>query len=196
MSAVFEIKIYYKKIISPFLFLENMDIQYLIKDVLIMDNREYENILSIKERNYRDIEEMITKGKIFVLQGIINNKQNFGFNILKIDEVYSIEFWVALNDLEQLDNCFVTEETFSLYKVLIKKLMTIFNRKDLLLCAIGSEIFVLDSINIQEVIETSHNICAWIFPDDMVNNGLSSYSKVQLDDKYTIYFKLLNEKAM
>lgn len=64
----------------------------------------------------------------------------------------------------------------------------------MLLCAIGSEIFVLDSISIQEVIETSHNICAWIFPNKVDYNGLSSYSKVQQDDKYTIYFRLLNEK--
>lgn len=193
MSAVFEIEIICKRKVSISKILEDMKcakITYEIDTAEVIDNWEWENQQSIEDKKEETIEELIAKGKIVMLGGRIAGKHKFGMNFSKVRENgFQIGVWISTKYLPQLDCNFVNNENEEIYDYLIGKLVGNMEKDQLIACCMGAEIAVEEEKNVEELIESSHNVCVWILPRGSLISGMDDYEK-KVAGAYQIYQRI------
>lgn len=190
MSAVFEVELLYKKLVSIFKILEGMKcakITYNIDTVETIDSWEWENHQKIHRWEESLIEESVSMGKIVLLGGVIKEKYKFGMNFSKLKEhKFQIGFWISTEHLPQLDSSWVNAENKEIYDKLIEEMTRQLEKEQWIACSMGTELVVEEEKKLEDMIEDSHNVCVWILPEKNSAVVLKEYEGKRLNT-YQIY---------
>ena len=111
----------------------------------------------------------------------------FGISFEIIErEKYAINFWISTKNIDVLDSNYITKDNVDIYSMLSQQLTNILSKDFLILCGIGSEILVNDKGDNENIVNSSSNVCEWIFPYDKPYKLLDRYEK-NIINTFTVY---------
>lgn len=188
MAAVFEIIIGSRELI-PFQVIENILSKYqvCIDSVETMDDWNYNNLKKLEKVQIFQMEKLISKGKILILNGVLDNLHNCGMHIFTHETgIFNIAFWISTKQLYFLDCDRITEKNIKIYDEITQNIIDNVNKNHFMFCGIGSEIFMPDSYSINDVVSKSKNVNRWIFSNKEYNDFPDDYQK-KTWKQFTVY---------
>ena len=169
MGAVLDIYVWSNKYISFKFLLDKTAIekfQYSICDVMVMDNWEYEHSRYLSTANL-DMKMYVDDKKIVSFTAKLDNKYSAGgLQYKEQKETYVTNLWLDLSDLPHLDRDFIDEGNQTFYKLLTHRLCQHIDEFDIQAIAMGVELVMSDSPDLEKMISNSLNVVRWIVPQN------------------------------
>lgn len=173
MGEVIEISIisYKNDIMESILcFMENIfEIHNAIQNVEVMDNWNYENAFNLSSF---DEAKKYMNSKIITVTKTLRGEQ-IGVSIEHFSDNYRYHFWY--NPRQELSEIEYKSFLNAFSDYILEK-----QKENILLCAIGLEVFVDFDMNFDEMVKKSHNVDVWMIKKTIYEKyGLKRYEDTE-----------------
>lgn len=192
MSAAFEMVIRSKK--NPYdyeMFFSKMDVKNVVASTI--DDWKHTNEQRLEAVSREEIDEYVTAGKIVLLNGMRKKVSRCGAMLYKNADVYNFLFWMSTENLRFLDAPGINKANEALYNELTGLVLKDKQREEIVLCAMGVELYLPESSPGTVCAEGARNVLRWILPDSLQKSPGNGYMETK-QDGFFIYTMLENQE--
>jgi hypothetical protein len=146
-----------------------------IEEMIYMDNWEFDNCLNIRYDS-KQMRKLIQSGKIIILYIILNDIHFAGIQCYKENDTNFItNFWIDTTNIVELDCDIINKKNKGIYDNITHIICQNIQQFEMYVIALGSEMYINDSGNIESVILNSSNVNRWIIIHEY-NEEITGYT--------------------
>jgi hypothetical protein len=192
MGAKFNIVIFTRNVISLnwlFEVVQTMGINVTLKEIIFVENWEFENLqIHACESDTNQVYELLKEGRIISISGDVNSN-NFVLMLSKEENIYETSISLDTKNLVYLDSDIIDETTQPFYDGVSRILLSPEMVNDLLISALGVEVIVDYSDDLEKINLKSYNVMRWVLgiQKSRTNHNLKGYRQISANiwDKVT-----------